>query len=288
LATGARRIHHPLRVAVTASTCEELQHLLARSIESVENTRPITLRGSPPVAFAFAGQGSLYIGAGKKLYQSMPEFATELQKYDHFCWLHGFPSITNIIDGSVKDGDVAPLASSLAIGCVEMALANMWKLLGIYPRIVVGHSLGEYAALHVTGVLSASDAIYFVGMRAKLVSQMCEIGSHSMLAVRATTDQIQQCVIDMPFEYACRNSKTETVLAGRKTEIQPARHVLQERGHKCHELDVPFTFHSAQVDPALDEFEILARRAIFKALNILVISLLKSNVISDGKTFNAC
>ena len=287
MVTGARRIHHPLRIAVAASTREELQMFLAKSLEPVENLRPITPRETPPVAFAFAGQGSLYVGAGKKLYHSMPEFASELQKYDYFCRLHGFPSITSIIDGSVKDGDVTPLASSLAIVCIEMALASRWKLLGIHPSIVVGHSLGEYAALHVAGVLSASDTVYLVGMRAKLVSQMCEIGSHSMLAVRATTDQIQQCLHDMPFEYACRNSKTETVLAGRKTEIQAARQLLQDRGYKCHELDVPFAFHSAQMDPALDDFEILARRAIFKAPNIPVISALKSNVIFDGKTFNA-
>lgn len=220
------------------------------------------------------------------LYQSLPEFASEIQQYDYLCKLHGFPQIIPIIDGSATEA-VTSVTSSLAIVCVAMGLAHIWKLLGIQPSVVIGHSLGEYAALHVAGILSASDAIYLVGSRAQLASQVCKMGSHSMLAVRASTDQIQQCLKDMSFEYACRNSKAETVLAGSKVEMTAARECLQEKGYKCHELDVPFAYHSAQMDPILDEFELLAKRAIFKAPNIPVISPLLSSVVFDAKTFSA-
>jgi len=280
-------MHHPLRVAVVASTCDEMQQLLTKTLETVERISPITSRSTPQVAFTFAGQGSLYIGAGKKLYQDCPEFALQLQQYNLFCKLHGFPDIVSIIDGSDEGSDVTPLASSLAIVCVEMALANLWTMLGIHPSIVIGHSLGEYAALHVAGVLSASDTIYLVGKRAQIVARVCETGSHSMLAVRATADQISQCLRGMPFEYACRNSKVENVLAGSKTEIDAARQCLQDQGYKCHELDVPFAFHSAQMDPVLDEFEAVAARVIFNSPNIPVISPLRSSVVFDAKTFNA-
>lgn len=239
------------------------------------------------MAFAFDGQGSMYIGAGKKLYQDFPDFAAEIGQYDYLCQLHGFPGIINIIDGSTEEQDTTPIANSLAIVCIEMALASVWKLLGIHPTIVIGHSLGEYAALHVAGVLSASDAIYLVGKRAQLCLQLCEVDSHSMLAVRASTDQILQCLEGMSFEFACRNSRNENVLAGSKAEISGARDCLEELGYKCHELEVPFAFHSAQMDPILDEFEAIAHRVIFQAPNIPVISPLLSKVVFDAKTLNA-
>jgi monodictyphenone polyketide synthase len=228
----------------------------------------------------------MYIGAGKKLYQSLPEFASEIQKYNYLCQLHRFPQIISIIDGSATEA-VTPVASSLAIVCIAMGLAHIWKLLGVQPSVVIGHSLGEYAALHAAGVLSASDAIYLVGSRAQLALQACEIASHSMLAVRASTDQIRQCLKDVRFEYACRNSKTETVLAGSKVDMAAARECLQGNGYKCHELDVPFAYHSAQMDPILDEFELLAKKVVFKAPNIPVISPLLSGVVFDSKTFTA-
>jgi len=280
-------MHHPLRVAVVASTCDEMLRNLSKALDTVERISPITSRGTPQVAFTFAGQGSLYIGAGKKLYHDSPEFSSQLQQYNLFCKLHGFPDIISIIDGSVESSDITPLATSLAIVCVEMALAKFWASLGAHPSVVIGHSLGEYAALHVAGVLSASDAIYLVGKRAQIISRDCEISSHSMLAVRATVDQIERCLENMPFEYACRNSKSENVLAGSRIAMAAARQCLQDRGYQCHELDLPVAFHSAQMDPILDAFEAVAARVVFNAPSIPVISPLRSRVVFDAKTFSA-
>lgn len=70
------------------------------------------------------------------------------------------------------------------------------------PDAVVGHSLGEYAALNVAGVLSASDAIYLVGKRAELLVERCTAGSHAMLAVQESAKILAQN-LDSTMDVSC-------------------------------------------------------------------------------------
>ena len=65
-------------------------------------------------------------------------------------------------------------------------MAALWQLWGIFPTLILGLSLGEYAALHVSGVVSLVSTLYLVGERAKLMQKFCIAGSHSMLAAQET------------------------------------------------------------------------------------------------------
>lgn len=272
---------------MTATSITQLKQQLTKSLDSVETCKAISSRNTPNTAFAFAGQGSMYIGAGKELYQTCPDFASEIHHLDEICQLHGFPGFIGVVEGTLAVEEMTPIVTSLAIVCVEMALGSLWKLFGVEPSVVIGHSLGEFAALHVAGVLSASDTIFLVGKRAELVSRSCEAYSHSMLAVRAVEDDLANCLHGIDIETACKNSTNENVLAGSKHAIATAREALEAEGHKCHELDVPFAFHSAQMDAILDEFEKIATQVVFHSPSIPVISPVRSTVIFDGKSFNA-
>jgi monodictyphenone polyketide synthase len=160
--------------------------------------------------------------------------------------------------------------------------------LGVKPDVVVGHSLGEYAALQVAGVLAANDAIFLVGRRALLLEEKCQVGSHKMLAVRASLAQIEETAEGKPYEVACINGPKETVLSGTTEEIQALVAPLEAAGHKSTLLDVAFAFHSGQMDPILDDFEELAKTGvIFHEPNTPVISPLLGRVVFDGKTFDA-
>ena len=57
----------------------------------------------------------------------------------------------------------------LALLCMEIALAQYWSTLGVTPDLRIGHSLGEYAAKQVAGLISAADAIFIVGRRAEML-----------------------------------------------------------------------------------------------------------------------
>jgi monodictyphenone polyketide synthase len=158
----------------------------------------------------------------------------------------------------------------------------------VKPDVVIGHSLGEYAALHVAGVLSANDAIFLVAQRARLLERRCKIGTHKMVAVRSSIAQIEEAAGSMPYEIACINGPKETVLSGAVADMDAIIPVLEGKGYKCYSLDVSFAFHSAQTDPILDEFEAVASSAVlFQTPHLPIISPLLSKVIFDDKTVNA-
>ena len=285
----ARRYHHNHRVAIAASDAAQVRKQLAFYLDSVDSHKPIPATGAPPVAFAFTGQGSSYKSMVVELFHDCPFFRAQILHLDSLAQGQGFPSFIPQMDGShPQDHAHSPVVTQLALVCIEIALAKYWESLGVKPNVVIGHSLGEYAALHVAGVLSASDTIFLVGQRAKLLEERCQIGSHKMMAVRAALADIEKSISGMSYEIACINGPKDTVLSGTGEEIDAACEKLQADGYRCFTLDVAFAFHSAQTDPVLDEFEQIATSGvIFQTPNLPVISPLLSKVIFDNKTVNA-
>ncbi|KAK5654604.1 hypothetical protein OQA88_7234 [Cercophora sp. LCS_1] len=287
--TTARRYHHNHRVAVAVSSVEQLKKQLNSALKAVDTHKPIPATGPPSVAFAFTGQGSSYKSSNYELFHASTTFRDQILHLDALAQAQGFPSFIPAIDGShEKDYQHSPVITQLSLVATEIALAKYWSSLGVKPDVVVGHSLGEYAALQVAGVLSSNDAIFLAGRRAQLLEEKCTSGSHKMLAVRASLAQIEESVKGKPFEVACINGPKETVLSGTNEEIQEILAPLEAAGFKGTVLDVAFAFHSGQTDPILDEFEQLAKTgAIFHPPSIPVISPLLGKVVFDEKTFDA-
>lgn len=286
--TTARRYHHNHRVAIAASSISQVRKQLNTALGSVETHKPIPSTGAPPVAFAFTGQGAMYKSSNFALFHYSPYFRSQILHLDTIAQGQGFPSFVPVIDGSFeKEYQHSQVQTQLALVCTEIALAKYWDTLGVRPDVVVGHSLGEYAALHVAGVLSASDAIFLVGQRAALLQKKCHAGDHKMVAVRASVTQIEKTANEKPYEIACINGPKETVLSGPIQDMDAIIPILEAEGYKCFSLDVAFAFHSAQTDPVLEEFEALASGVVFQTPHIPVISPLLSKVIFDNKSINA-
>lgn len=288
--TTARRYHHNHRVAIPVSDTAQLQKQLAAHLENVDTHKPIppATNGPPHVAFAFTGQGSSYKSMNLDLYHDNPGFRSHIVDLDSLCKGQGFPSFIPSIDGTYpKDHRHSPVVTQLALVCTEIALAKLWGILGVKPNVVIGHSLGEYAALHVAGVLSAGDTIFLVGQRARLLENKCQNGSHKMMAVRASIEEIEKSLGSRTYEIACINGPKDTVLTQTRETIDELAEVLQADGYRCYVLDVPFAFHSEQTDPILDDYEEIANSGVlFHAPHMPVISPLLSKVIFDNKTVN--
>ena len=287
--TTARRHHHNHRVGVATADVAHLKISLGSHLQSVDSHKPIPPTGAPPIIFAFTGQGASYRSMNLELFRDSTSFRSQLLHLDSLSQGQGFPSFIPVIDGSYpQDHTHSPVVTQLALVCIEIALAKYWESLGVRPDVVVGHSLGEYAALHVAGVLSASDTIFLVGQRAAMLEKKCQIGSHKMVAVRASLPDIKEKAGDKRYEIACINGPRDTVLSGTLHEMDVVAEVLQSAGFKCFSLDVAFAFHSAQTDPILDEFEETAKTGVlFQPPNLPVISPLLGKVIFDEKTINA-
>ncbi|KAK1783530.1 putative polyketide synthase [Copromyces sp. CBS 386.78] len=285
--TTARKIQHYWRMSVTASSLSEAQSAILNRLK--ENFVPVTPE-QPKVAFLFTGQGSQYTGMGKELYENYSIFRESLHEFDRLARLHGFESFLPLIDGTAKDAaSLSPIITQLGLCCFEMALARLWESWGIKPAVVMGHSLGEYAALNVAGVLSASDTIYLVGTRARLLVEKCTMNSHAMLAVQAPVEEIEKTLGSKAtsVNVACINSNRETVLSGPTDVITQLEEELNAAGQKAKRLLVPYAFHSAQVDAILDDFEHLASAILFERAKIPIISPLHAEVLGEGDRVDA-
>lgn len=286
--TCARRIQHNFRWASAVTSVAQLQKVVKSQLETGTDPSPVLLE-APSVIFTFTGQGAYYKGIAKELFEDMPSFCSQVTQLDRLVQRLGFPSVLPCIDGSVDD-ECPPLLTQLSIVVVEIALARLWLLLGVKPVAVVGHSLGEYAAMVAAGVVSAADAIFLVGRRAQLIDESCTLGSHVMLSVQASPQAIDDLVGPAgqdKYEVSCINGREDTVISGNKEDIEEIRKKIEANSIKCLLLDIPYAFHTAQMDPMLDSFEETASHVPFKAPSIPYLSPLLGTAVYDGKTVNA-
>jgi naphtho-gamma-pyrone polyketide synthase len=284
--TTARRMHHNHRVVVSGSDLASIKTALI-GLGNCKDIRPINAKKIPDIAFAFTGQGALYSGVGKTLFESVSSFRSDVQRFDRIAQSQGFPTFLPLVDGTAESVDaLGPIAAQVGAASVQMALTRLWASWGVFPSAVIGHSLGEYAALNAAGVLSVSDTIYLTGARARLLEECCTVGTHSMLAVKASPAALNVYLSTTQCEIACINGPEESVISGKVAEIVSLSEAIPKAGIKCVKLDVPFAFHSAQVEVILEKFESLAQDVVFKKPTVPFISPLLSEVVTEADVLN--
>lgn len=281
--TTARRIQHNYRVAITVSDTGQVQSALDAQLKESYNPVPMVPNTT---AFTFTGQGSQYTGLGQVLYQNLKPFHEDIDWLNGLAQIQGLPSFLPLLCGA-EVAKLSPVIVQLGMSCVQVALARMWFSWGVKPVAVVGHSLGEYAALHVAGVISASDMVRLVGRRAELLVSKCTEYTHGMLAVRGGEESVAQTLGSKMTEVACRNGPEETVLCGSMESVTAANEILVASGFKSTMLKVPFAFHSAQVEPILEPFREVAKSVTFNAPKVPVLSPLTGDVIQEAGVINA-
>jgi iterative type I PKS product template protein len=287
--TTARKLHHVCRMSVTAKEIGDLQASLRESLRDLDLNQAIPAPHQPKVVMMFTGQGSQYAAMGREFYEHYAVFRESIDGFIDLARLQGFPSFLPLIDGTDPNlAEMSPIVLQLGLACFEMALARLWGSWGIKPAAVVGHSLGEYAALEVAGVLSASDVIYLVGSRAKLLVEKCKPGSHGMVAVQAPVQTVLELMGTEAggLNIACINSPRETVISGDCEKSKEMATHMSDQGYKSNHLHVPFAFHSPQVEVILDDFEKLAEGVSYNAPKIPIISTVHGSVI-EGKSIDA-
>ncbi|KAF4121453.1 hypothetical protein GMORB2_1860 [Geosmithia morbida] len=279
--TTARRIHHNRRMAFVASNLKDLQGCLSAAVEVAAEVKavPAVL---PKVGFLFTGQGVQESGMAKAYFQNFSSFRSDIHEFDSIAKAQGFPSVLPLVEGKISVEDLSAVVVQLGTCIIQMALSRFWINLGIRPQYVVGHSLGEFAALQVSGVLSINDTIYLCGQRASLLEETCTANTHGMVAVRATAEALREYLPGTLVEVSCINDIQDTVLSGSNADIVSFCDKIKEKGFKYHRLEVPFAFHSSQVDPALDKLEKLASHVEFCGPAVPMVSTLLSKVITTG------
>ena len=287
--TTARRMHQVLRSSYVAQTSKDLIKLISNDLEQPAEAKIKSTSGKNRVVFAFTGQGSLYPGMGKQLFEASAIFRDSILSYQRICDSQGLPYVVDIIadDGvTIESKDMAQV--QLAIVFIELALAELWKSWGVQPDLLIGHSLGEYAALCVSGVLSVSDALYLVGQRSSMIMKNCTPGAFGMLTVAASAKTIEETLANHDLascEISCVNAPEMSVVSGTHEDLKSLQ-VLLNAKFRTTFLKVAYGFHSAQIDPILESLESSASGITFAKPQIPIASTLLSDIVSESGTFN--
>lgn len=275
--TGRRIFPH--RLATCVSSNDELNACLEDILQG--RTQSEYVQGNiPKIAFLFTGQGSQYRGMGEQLYATQPEFRKAMDQCDQIIRKELSTSVSTIL---YKGEDFLNQAIYIqpALFALEYALAQMWISWGVVPQAVMGHSIGEYVAACVAGILSPEDGIRLVLARARLMHDLPQNGK--MAAVFASREKVENHISSFTdsVSVAAFNGPEHVVISGEDNKIDKLVDVFSEQKIACWSLDVSHGFHSPLMDPILDEFEAQAAAISYASAKIPFVSNLTGDFLED-------
>jgi NADPH:quinone reductase-like Zn-dependent oxidoreductase/malonyl CoA-acyl carrier protein transacylase/NAD(P)-dependent dehydrogenase (short-subunit alcohol dehydrogenase family) len=157
---------------------------------------------------------------------------------------------------------------------VEYALAEMWRAFGVSPQLMIGHSIGEFAAAVQAGVMDLADAARLVAARGRLMRALCPEGA--MLALTATVEQAEAIAGRAggrdEIALAALNGPQSIVLSGAIAAIEKAAHLAEEAKLRARRLEVSHAFHSPLMEPMLEAFREVASTIAFRPASAEIVS----------------
>ncbi|MCP4149154.1 MAG: acyltransferase domain-containing protein, partial [bacterium] len=295
LQEGRNRFKH--RRVVTASTATEIIEAIAAP--GSEKVLTYTAGGEKlAVVFMFPGQGSQYTGMGRELYETEPHIRETMDR----CFkilepLMGinlkeilYPGVADTgnkrpegDEGDEKNNAINKTAvAQPLIFVMEYAISRLLMHWGIKPYAMVGHSIGEYAAASIAGVLSLEDALNVVVERGRLMQQ---VPPGSMLGLQITREELNPLLEHNPgISPAADNGPGNITVSGTHEAVHDFEKQLKEKGYKYRRLHTSHAFHSAMMDPVLKPFEEKMKTVALKKPAIPYISNVTGTWITPAET----
>jgi acyl transferase domain-containing protein len=257
------------------------------------------------VAFLFPGLGDHYPNMARGLYEAEPVFRAEVDRCAGILHpLLGMDIREVLFPGEApsdaaptggfdlkrmlgRDAAVDPSAERLnhtelaqpAVFVIDYALAKLWMSFGIVPAAVIGHSLGEYAAACIAGILTLEDALALVADRARIIQAL---PGGAMLAVSLSADEVAPW-LSPEVVLAAVNAPGLTVLAGLEDAIERVRVAMEADGRVARRLATTHAFHSPMMAPAAERLAARVAQARLNPPSIPLLSNVTGTWITDAE-----
>lgn len=286
LQVGRKGFAH--RRVVTCRSQEEAVHALDPKQASplIQNVAPESGR---EVVFLFPGQGSQSVNMGREIYETEPLFRKVVDECcEELRPLLGF-NLQGILypaaDSQKKAEELLTqtAVTQPALFVIEYALAVLWQKWGVRPRAMIGHSLGEYVAACIAGVMSREEALRLVAARGRLMQEMPPGG---MLAVAASLSDVEPWLGD-GLSIAAINSHDQCIVSGTLAAVEALREKLSAEDIPWRALVTSHAFHSHLMDPILEKFAAELGRVKLKPPTAPFISNLTGTWITEQEARDA-
>lgn len=262
------------RLVIDWEQPEELPERLARARQALENGGQETWKrlegqgiyrgsGAPGgVAMMFGGQGSQYVNMLHDLRQEPVVAETFAQADQVLTPILGRPLTAFIFadpaDQAAQEAAETQLRDTRitqpAVLTVDVALYRLLQSYNIQPDWVIGHSLGEYAALVAAGTLDLADALRVVHVRGRAMSEVAQADNGAMAAIMASPDRVAQVLSTVEgYVTLCNlNSRNQVVIGGETAAVEQAIAACAAAKLRAVRLAVSHAFHTRIVQGAAD------------------------------------
>jgi len=260
--------------ASSAKAATRLDALAARATSNGVFSSEARAGDTPRIAFLFTGQGSQSTGMAKDLFDTEPVFRQAMLEFDEtFRAVSGTSLLDVIYPESESERSIDDtLYTQPALFAVECALARLWASWGVEPDAVLGHSVGEFAAAAVAGLIDPHDGLRLVSARARLMQALPRNGS--MLVVFADRTRVEAALASLRdcVAIAANNGPSNTVISGETAAVEAIAADLRSAGIATSPLHTSHAFHSPLMKPMVAAFRAELARITFRQPRVPIVS----------------